>query len=132
ANLFSGALFALFTLYAVRVLGLDEVGIGTIGGIGGMGGILGAVTANRLANRIGIGRAIVVGILAGSLSSFGVVLAAPQFALVFLTAMVFVGALGTLWYNINEVSLRQSIVLVRIQGRLNVKMCFLVWSTLQV
>src|SRR5438132_866747 len=132
ANLFSGALFALFTLYAVRVLGLDEVGIGTIGGIGGIGGILGAVTANRLANRIGIGRAIVVGILAGSLSSFGVVLATPQFAFVFLTAMVFVGALGTLWYNINQVSLRQSLVPVRIQGRLNATMRFLVWGTLPI
>ncbi|TLZ94768.1 MAG: MFS transporter [Methanobacteriota archaeon] len=132
ANLFSGALFALFTLYAVRVLGLDEVGIGTIGGIGGIGGILGAVTANRLANRIGIGRAIVVGILAGSLSSFGVVLATPQFAFVFLTAMVFVGALGTLWYNINQVSLRQSLVPVRIQGRLNATMRFLVWGTIPI
>src|SRR2546425_984571 len=77
ANLFSGALFALFTLYAVRILGLDEVGIGTIGGIGGIGGILGAVTANRLANRIGTGRAIVVGIAAGSVSSLGVLLPGP-------------------------------------------------------
>src|SRR5205807_8450140 len=132
ANLFSGALFALFTLYAVRVLGLDEVGIGTIGGIGGIGGILGAVTANQLANRIGIGRAIVVGILAGSLSSFGVVFATPRLAFVFLTAMVFVGALGTLWYNINQVSLRQSLVPVRIQGRLNATMRFLVWGTLPI
>src|SRR5438046_8846669 len=53
ANLFSGALFALFTLYAVRILGLDEVGIGPIGGIGGLGGILGAVPSDPPWNRIG-------------------------------------------------------------------------------
>src|SRR5438034_1194769 len=132
ANLFSGALFALFTLYAVRILGLDEVGIGTIGGIGGIGGILGAVTANRLANRIGIGRAIVLGIAAGSLSSFGVVFATPRLAFAFLIAMVFMGALGSLWYNINQVSLRQSLVPIRIQGRLNATMRFLVWGTLPI
>src|SRR5437899_1241877 len=34
SNLFSSALFALFVLYAVRNLGLDEVGLGIIGGLG--------------------------------------------------------------------------------------------------
>jgi MFS-type transporter involved in bile tolerance (Atg22 family) len=125
-------LFALFTLYAVRNLGLDAVGIGVIGGIGGIGGILGAVTANRLAKRIGIGRAIVVGILVGSISAFGIVFATPNLAFGFLTAMVFFGSLGSLWYNINQVSLRQSLVPIRLQGRLNATMRFLVWGTLPI
>jgi len=132
ANLFSGALFALFTLYAVRVLGLDALGIGIIGGIGGVGGILGAVTANRLATRIGIGRAILLGILIGTLSAFGIVFATPAFAFGFLTATVFFGSLGSLWYNINQVSLRQSLVPIRLQGRLNATMRFLVWGTLPI
>jgi MFS family permease len=130
ANLFSGALFALFVLYAVRNLGLDEVGLGIIGGVGSIGGILGAVTANRVAQRIGIGRAIVAGISIGAASSFGIVLATPAWAFAFLIAMVFGGSLGTLWYNINQVSLRQSLVPVRLQGRLNATMRFLVWGTL--
>jgi MFS family permease len=132
SNLFSGALFALFTLYAVRYLGLDALGIGIIGGVGGIGGILGAVTANRLANRIGIGRTIVLAILIGSLSSFGIVFATPSLAFEFLTTMVFVGGLGVLWYNINQVSLRQSLVPLRLQGRLNATMRFLVWGTLPI
>src|SRR5439155_16085960 len=47
-------------------------------------------------------------------------------------AMVFMGALGSLWYNINQVSLRQSLVPIRIQGRLNATMRFLVWGTLPI
>src|SRR2546423_1789446 len=48
------------------------------------------------------------------------------------SAMVFVAGLGTLWYNINQVSLRQSLVPVRIQGRLNATMRFLVWGTIPI
>ena len=132
ANLFSGALFALFTLYAIRTLGLEPVAIGIIGGIGGIGGILGAVTANRLAKRIGVGRAIVLSIFVGSLSAFGIVFATPALAFPFLTATVFVGSLGSLWYNINQVSLRQSLVPIRLQGRLNATIRFLVWGTLPI
>ena len=132
ANFFSGALFALFSIYAIRSLGLNAFWIGVIGGVGGIGGILGAFTANRLANRIGVGHAIIVAILVGSVSSFGILLATPGLAFAFLTAMVFGGALGTLWYNINQVSLRQSLVPVRLQGRLNATMRFLVWGTLPI
>ncbi len=132
SNLFSGALFALFVLYAVRNLGLEEVGLGIIGGLGSIGGILGAITANRVARRLGIGRAILLGLLVGSASSFGIVFATPGTAFAFLTAMGFAGALGALWYNINQVSLRQSLVPLRLQGRLNATMRFLVWGTLPV
>src|SRR5881296_245765 len=132
ANLFSSALFALFVLYAVRNLGLDEVGLGIIGGLGSIGGILGAVTANRVARRLGVGRAILLGLLVGSASSFWIVFATPGVAFAFLTAMGFAGALGTLWYNINQVSLRQALVSLRLQGRLNATMRFLVWGTLPV
>jgi len=132
ANLFSGALFALYVLYAVRNLGLDAVGIGIIGGLGSIGGVLGAVTANRLAQRIGIGQAILAGISVGAASAFGIVFATPELGFALLTAMAFGGSIGTLWYNINQVSLRQALVPVRLQGRLNASMRFLVWGTLPV
>src|SRR2546428_4579746 len=51
AHSFSGALFALFSIYAIRSLGLNAFWVGVIGGVGGIGGILGAFTANRLAPR---------------------------------------------------------------------------------
>src|SRR6266699_1507449 len=111
---------------------LEEIGLGIIGGLGSIGGIVGAITANRVARRLGIGRAILLGLLVGSASSFGIVFATPGTAFAFLTAMGFAGALGALWYNINQVSLRQSLVPLRLQGRLNATMRFLVWGTLPV
>src|SRR2546430_14322289 len=51
SNLFSSALFALFVLYAVRNLGLDEVGLGIIGGLGSIGGVLRAVYRDPSARR---------------------------------------------------------------------------------
>src|SRR2546427_3135737 len=132
ANFFSGALFALFSIYAIRSLGLDAFWIGVIGGVGGIGGVLWPFAPTPLCKRIGGGHALIVAILVGAASSFGILLATPPLAFLFLTAMGFAGALGTLWYNINQVSLRQSLVPVRLQGRLNATMRFLVWGTLPI
>src|SRR3989441_6505529 len=57
ANFFSGALFALFSIYAIRSLGLNAFWVGVIGGVGGIGGIPGAFTPDRLSQRIGGGHA---------------------------------------------------------------------------
>ena len=42
----------------------------------------------------------------------------------------FVSFIGVVVYNINQVSLRQAIVPIRIQGRMNATMRFLVWGTI--
>ena len=47
-----------------------------------------------------------------------------------IAAMFFVGFVGNLFYNINQVSYRQAIVPLRLQGRLNATMRTIVWGTL--
>jgi len=42
----------------------------------------------------------------------------------------FVSFVGVVVYNINQVSLRQAIVPIRLQGRMNATMRFLVWGTI--
>jgi len=42
----------------------------------------------------------------------------------------FVASIGVVVYNVNQVSLRQAIVPLRLQGRMNATMRFLVWGTL--
>jgi hypothetical protein len=42
----------------------------------------------------------------------------------------FVSFIGVVVYNINQVSLRQAIVPLRLQGRMNATMRFLVWGTI--
>ena len=45
---------------------------------------------------------------------------------------MFLGSLGGVVYNINQVSLRQAITPERIQGRMNATMRFLVWGTIPI
>ncbi len=53
-NFFSSAFFALYILFATRELKLGPAQIGVISSIGGVAGLIGALTAERLANRLGV------------------------------------------------------------------------------
>jgi len=52
------------------------------------------------------------------------------FAFFAIAGMFFVTLIGNLYYNVNQVSFRQAIVPVRLQGRLNATMRTIVWGTL--
>lgn len=58
ANFFNFIGLAVLILFASRNLGLSAGTIGLAFGIGAVGGLLGAVSANRLAARIGLGRLV--------------------------------------------------------------------------
>ena len=62
-NLFDLMFLALFTLYAVRVLHVRPGVLGVILGAGAVGGVLGSMLTKRIAARVGVGRAYVVGCL---------------------------------------------------------------------
>lgn len=49
-----------------------------------------------------------------------------------LALATFLGSIGSVIYNVNQVSFRQAIVPVELQGRLNATMRFLVWGTIPV
>ncbi len=131
SNFFSSVVFAaLLVLYLKDGLGFEPAGLGLLFGIGSIGGVVGAVVSGRVAKRIGVGPAIVLGAVL-----FGVPLLPLPFvsgALAFpaIAAMFFVTIVGNLIYNINQVSLRQAIVPLRLQGRLNATMRTIVWGTL--
>lgn len=132
SNFFSGALFALLFPFAIRELGMDAGPLGVATGLGAVGTLAGAFLAAPFARRFGVGRAIVAGIFVGSLGALSLIVATPTtafFAIVLTTAF---GGFGALVYNINQVSLRQALVPVRLQGRLNATMRFLVWGTLPI
>ena len=130
SNFFGSIVFALLLLYALRNLQMDAVSVGIAFGLGNIGGLLGAFGGAPLSRRIGVGHAIIVGILVGSLGGVALLLATPATAFVAVAVTVGVGGFGAVVYNINQVSLRQALVPVRLQGRLNATMRFLVWGTL--
>jgi MFS family permease len=128
-NFFSSAMFALYILFATRELKLGPAQIGVIFSIGNVAGLLGALTAGRVAKRLGVGRTIVGASFLGGLAMVPVAAASAGTAwLLILSAMI--GSFATPVYNINQVSLRQAITPHRLQGRMNATMRFLVWGTM--
>ncbi len=132
SNLFSNIAFATFAVFVYRTLGLTPFTVGVIGGLGSVGVLVGALTAGRIAARIGVGRTILWSMIISGPSTLIAALAQPDTAVPLLVASVFLGSFAGVVYNINQVSLRQAITPERIQGRMNATMRFLVWGTIPI
>jgi MFS family permease len=133
SNLFSSMFIAVLVLFAVRSLHMKPGLIGLALGVGNVGFLLGAFFAQRIAKRVGIGPAIIGSIGLASPVWLLVPLATPStgFAILVITTLV-TGFGGMAVYNINQVSLRQAITPMRMQGRMNATMRFMVWGTLPI
>ncbi len=133
-NLFGSMAYALLVLYATRALGLDPGVLGLAFGLGGGGVLVGALIASGLAGRLGVGPTIVWATVLASASQVLVPLAGGPLPMVvaMLVAALVLGGMGNAIYNINQVSLRQTITPDRLQGRMNATMRFLVWGTLPI
>lgn len=130
SNLCSSALWALYILFAVTELGLDASQLGFIFGLGNLGILAGALAAGRIAKWIGVGPAIIGSALVGALGMLLVPLTTPDTAVLLLTAAGGIIGASISVFNINQVSLRQTICPARLQGRMNATMRFLVWGTM--
>lgn len=130
ANL-SGALFVLFLKNNLAFSGDDAaLLLGFLGSIGGIGALSGALTSGRFAGKFGVGRTIVLSALISGATGLAIPLASRNIAVPLLSVSFYVGALMGVIYNINQVSFRQAIVPLRLQGRMNATMRVLVWGTL--
>ena len=130
SNYFAHVGGAVLILYAVRQLGMGAGAIGLWFSLGSFGAPAGAALASRAARRFGAGHTILGTIAVCSAAWFLVPLAPRAFPLPFLVASGVLGSLGSVMYNITQVSLRQSIAPHRIQGRMNATMRFIVWGTI--
>ena len=125
---FSSALFGTqYSLYALDVLGFKPGVLGVIYGVGGVSSLLGALVARRIVNRIGVGRAMVLG-----MAMFGVgelMLPIAHGATVTAAALMVVQQLSDGWfviYEINHTSLKQAIAPAAILGRVNASFRFVI------
>jgi MFS family permease len=128
-NFFSNLIFSVFLVYAVRELGIGPGLIGAIFSVASVGYLLGALLANRLSRRFGVGPAIVIG-AAGSLSLLLLAAAPKSNPIPFIVAGMGISAIGIPVYNITQVSFRQAITPERLQGRMNSVMRFIVWGVI--
>ena len=130
SNLFSTMIMAVMLLFLRRELHLSAGHIGVLLAFGGVGGILGALVAARLASLIGVGRAILWTIVVCGLGQLAYPLANPSNVNLVIAGGGLLGGAGGVAYNINQVSLRQALCPLPLQGRMNASVRFMVWGTM--
>lgn len=132
SNLGTNIFFAVYLIFAYRVLHLSPGTIGIIFGAGAVGGLLGALSASWIARRIGLGPALFVTIVTGALGLVLVPFAQFGWAVPLLLASTVIASFVNPVYNINQVSLRQAITPDRVQGRMNATVRAVIWGTMPI
>jgi Na+/melibiose symporter-like transporter len=130
SNLFTAMGEAVIVVFMRRSLHLDAGTIGLVFAIAAVGGLVGAALGRPVARWIGVGPAIVWSILLAGAASLLYPLATRHGALLPLMAGGAILAAGSVVYNINQVSVRQALCPLALQGRMNASVRFLVWGTL--
>jgi MFS family permease len=127
-NFCGGAFAALYLLYVIRELGMGPLFYGVFVGAGGAGALLGALLANRLAQRFGIRRVLIgAALLDGLMMPLTPLAGGPKVVLVImLTLAQLVGDCAYTIYEIHALSLRQLLVPEHLLGRANASMRVLV------
>lgn len=126
-NNFAGYVFlSIYVLYMERDLGLSPTAIGAVFAAGGFGALIGALTAERVAEAFGTGKAIILGQAGFGVTGLLVPLAVllPRGALPLVVAAEFLQWLTLLVMIINAVSLRQAITPDAFMGRVNATYTF--------
>ena len=132
SNFFGTMSFTLLPLFLLRELGFSPVAMGVVFGLGAAGGFLGAVVSPWLVRAIGEARAIPVSAVAFSVTALLVPAAAvaPSLAFAILAVQGFLSSVAVLTYNVVQVTFRQRITPMRLLGRMNASIRFVVWGVM--
>lgn len=113
-------------MYFVRILHLSPTTIGLVFATMGLGGVAGALAANGLNRRFGVGWTITVGL--APLGTLLIPLAPVSAPIPWLIAGGFLGAFSVVASNVSQLGLRQSMTPRRLQGRMTASMRFVIMA----
>ena len=130
SNFFFSVEFAIFLVYAVRVLDLSAGVVGVVFSIGAIGSLAAAFTSQRISGRFGIGPTTIGVTLLQGPALLLIALAPVESPIPFIVAGQLLIGFAVVVYNITQVSFRQAICPARLQGRMNSVMRFIVWGTI--
>jgi len=121
---------SILLVYAVRELGLSAAIIGAVFALGNLGFLAGALVAERVATRLGVGRTIIGSMAISAPALLLVPLAPRELAVPFFVASGLVIGFAVVLYNVTAISLMQAITPDRLLGRMNASRRFLVWGVI--
>jgi MFS family permease len=112
---------AVFLVYVTQSLGFQPGVLGVVFGVGGASSLIGALYASRAGRTLGTGRAMVLGLLmmGGSMLFIPAAQDASLLALWFLVAQQLFGDGFYTIYDVNQMTLRQTITPEKVLGRVN-------------
>ncbi|MFE2141401.1 MFS transporter [Streptomyces sp. NPDC059456] len=128
-GLFNAAWSAVAALLIALMLahGLSRTGAGAVMSALGAGGRAGSFAVRRLAQRLGAGRSITVGLMLPA--PFALLAGFTGRVPLWATAVALFGVgAGAVVYNVAQISLRQSVTPPELLGRVNATMRTLVWG----
>jgi MFS family permease len=125
-------LFAIYLVYSVRELGLDATTIGLIFSLGSLGSLVGALTANRVAQAVGIGPGLIAVAATGGLGLLLIPLASGGLTIPFLVVANVLWGFFVLNYFVTAISLIQTITPDHLLGRTNASRRFLAQGVIPV
>jgi MFS family permease len=134
-NFFDGMLFsALYLLYATQYLGLSAAAIGVLFSVGSLGGLAGALIAERVTARFGIGSTVAASaIVAGAgslLIPFAGVAGLTAAAVLALAEVLVRGSAAV--FGVNSISLRQAVTPDHLLGRVSATVRVISWGAMPV
>lgn len=129
SNLGSAVVGAVFVIFLLKSLGFTPVILGLYGVVGAVGFLLGTVMTPTITRRLGLGRTIVLSVVIPGIN-MGAVLALHGPAFLIVASISLITGFTVSLYNINQVSLRQTIVPDRLQGRMNATVRTVNWGTM--
>jgi MFS family permease len=123
-NLFDGARTAVLILFLTHIAGLQAGAVGVMFTLGAVGYLIGSLLPERIARRLGLGRAILLGIVLAVPSELLTAFASgpPTVTAVMAGAGFFLTGLTIPTYDVNQFSLRQAVTPLRLQGRVSATM----------
>ncbi|HEX7491297.1 MAG TPA: MFS transporter, partial [Candidatus Limnocylindrales bacterium] len=132
SNLGTTTAFSIFPIFVYVELQLSPGLVGLASGLGAVGVLAGALLAAPLSKRFGVGPVIVGSAFASGLVTFMLVFltSEPLVSGAILSTAMFLTSFTAVVYNVNQVSFRQAITPLDMQGRMNATMRFIVWGTM--
>ena len=127
-NLFSNAFGVASAILLLRNFKFSGGEYGLVFGLAGLGAVLAAVASMRIIKRVGVGYSIIFGILISGIPFASFYFMGQGAAFVVAVLANFLGGFGGVLYNVAQVSYRQALVPLELQGRMNASMRVLVWG----
>lgn len=134
ANFFDlyGMVSIVLPAFALRDLGLPPARLGLAFSAANLGALLALALNQRVVQRIGIGAVLLISSLLPGAGVLVLASATPAHALPALIAGLSLALFGSTMFNVNQMSLRQQVTPLELQGRMNATVRFAIWGMIPI